>query len=99
MTDVFFNGVFLGTVDKPMDFVNAIKGKRRKNELNSLMNVYFDEQYDMIEVTTEKGRSRRPVIIAKAGKSLLTKEVLHSLDKGEMKWDDLVKQGIIEYVD
>jgi len=99
MTDVFFNGVFLGETDKPKDFIKQLRVERRKGVITDMLNLFYDEEYDNIEVSTEKGRARRPLIIVEKGKSKLTKEVLAKLDKGELQWDDLVKQGVIEYLD
>lgn len=99
MADLFFNGVFMGTIEKPEHFVNKLRDKRRKGELSYLMNVYYDEQYDNVEITTEKGRARRPVIVVKNGKSLATPEVIKKLESKEMTWSELVEKGIIEYLD
>ncbi len=99
MTDIFFNGVFIGTTDKPKSFIKELRDKRRSNEVTNLMNVFYDEQYDNIEVSTDKGRARRPLIIVKNGKPLVTKEIINKLRNKELKWDDLVKRGLIEYLD
>ncbi len=99
MTDVFFNGVFLGETDKPLKFVEKLKEARRKGEITSLMNVYYDEAYDNVEVLTDKGRARRPLIIVRDGKSLFTDELAQKLSRGEITWQDLVKKGVIEYLD
>ncbi len=99
MTDIFFNGVFMGSTSKPKEFVESLREKRRSGELTSLMNISYDEKYDNIEITTEKGRARHPLIVVKNGKSLLTDELISKVSSGEIKWADLVSMGVIEYLD
>ncbi|MFA5406385.1 MAG: DNA-directed RNA polymerase subunit B [Candidatus Nanoarchaeia archaeon] len=99
MSDIYLNGVFLGVTEKPVDFVNKLRVKRRKGDLIGMMNVSYDEEYDNVEISTEKGRARRPLIVVKNGVPLLTKELMNKLSKDEIDWDGLVKLGVIEYLD
>ncbi|MBD3312053.1 DNA-directed RNA polymerase subunit B [archaeon] len=99
MTDVFFNGVFLGETSKPKNLVNKLKTERRKGAVTSLMNVSYDEIHDNVEILTEKGRAVRPLIVVKNGKPLLTKDLVKKLEAGKIQWHDLISKGVIEYVD
>ncbi len=99
MTDVWINGKFVGYVDDPKRFVETVKENRRNGVLPSNLNIYYDEESDEIKIETSKGRAVRPLIVVKNGKPLLTEMHLKKLQSGELKWDDLVKQGIIEYLD
>ncbi|MFH1025997.1 MAG: DNA-directed RNA polymerase subunit B, partial [Nitrospirota bacterium] len=47
----------------------------------------------------DSGRVRRPAIVIENGKQRLNQEHIEKLRKGEMKWDDLIKIGVIEYLD
>ena len=98
MPDVYLNGVFIGNVSDPHGFVNLIREERRKGRLPYLLNVYYDEKYDFVEILTDKGRARRPLIVVKNGKPLLTKEMLTKLREGKITWEDLVNTGVIEYL-
>ncbi|MBN2881274.1 DNA-directed RNA polymerase subunit B [Candidatus Woesearchaeota archaeon] len=99
MTDVFLNGKFVGDVDDGHEFTKNVVDERRNNRISSNLNLYFDEGLDAIFIETGKGRNRRPLIVVKNGKSMLNDKHVDQIEKGELVWDDLVKQGIIEYLD
>lgn len=99
MSDVFLNGKFIGKVNNPADFVSSLKDERRKNTISSGVNAFFDEERGDVLLFNSGGRVRRPLIIVKHGKSLLTEQHLKQLEKKEISWADLVKQGVIEYLD
>ena len=98
-TEVFFNGVFIGTVKSPDEFVKKIREKRRDAELPIQMNIRYDSHFKHISISTEPGRVLRPLIIVENGIPRLKDEHLLKIEQGETGWDDLVKQGIIEYLD
>src|SRR3989344_8366263 len=99
MTDIFLNEKFLGGIDNHNEFIKKIKKERRKGILSNELNIYYDNVHNEIYLNTSKGRSRRPLIIVENGKSLFTRELLDDLTKRNIKWRDLIKKGIIEYVD
>ena len=99
MTEVFMNSKFAGEVDDAQKFVNSIIEERRKGNLTYNVNVRYDEESDLVNVECSKGRLVRPLIVVKNGKSMLTEKHAQQLDKKELEWEDLLKQGIIEYVD
>jgi len=99
MAEVYLNGEFVGTIDNSQDFINQIKGDRRKGVIPSEMNVQYLDKIDVVLVESTKGRVRRPVLIVKDGKTLLTDKHMKQLQKGEINWSDLVTQGVIEYLD
>jgi len=99
MTDVFFNGHLAGAVDQPEAFVKSVIEARRAGKLSKFLNVQYRKALDTVYIVTERDRVIRPLIVVKDGKSLLTTEHVERLRNGETKWSDLVKEGIIEYVD
>lgn len=44
-------------------------------------------------------RARRPLIIVKDGVPLLKEDHLNKVANGKLKWDDLIDNGLIEYLD
>jgi DNA-directed RNA polymerase subunit B len=99
MSDVFIDNKFVGKVKNSQDFIDKFVSERRIGKLSHDINVYYDESLDNVYVETSKGRAIRPLIVVKEGKSLLTKRHIEQLEKNELVFSDLIKQGIIEYVD
>ncbi len=99
MSDMYFNGKFIGTAAKPEKYVEDIRKKRRAGLLSEKMNVVYYKEFDEIRINTDSGRLRRPLIIVEKGKPKLTSEDIEKLKAGRMTWSDLVKQGIIEFID
>jgi|TARA_B100001971_G_scaffold188631_1_gene190092 DNA-directed RNA polymerase subunit B' len=99
MTEVYFNGKFLGKIQVAKDFIKQVIESRRKGVLPNNLNIYHNEQVNEIHIGNSKGRARRPLIIIKDGMPLLTDKLFKQLQKDELGWKDLVDQGVIEYID
>ncbi len=99
MSDVFLNNKFVGTVENPKAFSQHLIEERRKGSLPNTINVFYDDVADELYIETSKGRVRRPLIVVKEGQPLLNEKHIQQLQKGEISWNDLVKQGVIEYLD
>jgi DNA-directed RNA polymerase subunit B len=97
--DVFLNGRFIGHVDNIQNFIKDLKEKRRRGELPLELSIMHNKALDNILLSTEIGRVMRPVIIVEDGKSKLNEDHKKLLREDSLKWDDLVKEGIIEYLD
>ncbi|MEM4270479.1 MAG: DNA-directed RNA polymerase subunit B'', partial [Candidatus Pacearchaeota archaeon] len=95
--DVFLNGRFIGTAKEIL--IKEIKEKRRKAELPIELGIRYDKELKSIFICTEVGRVLRPLIIVENGESKLKPEHLEKLKKEELSWNDLLSQGIIEYLD
>lgn len=99
MSDVYLNEKFIGTVDNPKEFCDGIKRDRRENKLPGNLNVYFNEGFNEVYINLDNGRARRPLIVVENGQAKLTDEHYIRLSRGEMSWDDLIKEGVMEYLD
>ncbi len=99
MTEVYLNNKFVGDVENPLEFVDQIRHERRRNMLTSNLNVFYNDESKEVWIETSKGRARRPVIIVKEGEPLLSEEHIKQLDNNELSWDDVVRQGLVEYLD
>ncbi len=98
-TDVFYNGKFIGEVDKADLFIEALKEKRRVQEIPPELGIRYDKTGDVIFLIADVGRVLRPLIIIKEKKPKLNQDHINALKEGKLGWDDLINLGIIEYVD
>src|SRR3989344_4112952 len=99
MADLYLNSKYQGTVETPQQFLEDFKDLRRKGSLPEDVNIYYDNEANDLHILTDEGRARRPLIIVKDGKALLTDKHLEQLKNGEITWVDLVRQGVVEYLD
>ena len=98
-SDIFFNGRFVGVAENPMELIFKLKEIRRKGELPVELSMRYNKNLNIIIFSTEVGRVMRPLIIVDNGVSRLTEEHIRLLSEDVLKWDDLLKNGIIEYLD
>ncbi|MBW2980559.1 DNA-directed RNA polymerase subunit B [Candidatus Woesearchaeota archaeon] len=99
MSEVYLNNKFVGLIEEPKSFIESIRSERRKGDITNNVNVKYDETSDVVSIECLRGRARRPLIIVKEGRPLLTEKHVKQLEKDEISWGDLVKQGVIEYLD
>lgn len=99
MAEVYLNSKYVGDVDKPEEFVKDVVDRRRRGELVSELNLRYDRARDEVLIDASRGRVRRPLLIIKDGKSLITEKQIQQLEKKELSFNDLVTQGVIEYLD
>jgi len=97
--DVFFNGRFIGHIENPSELITSLKKKRRKGELPIELSIRYDKALENVLLSTEVGRVMRPLIIVEDGKSKLTEEYIKLLKEDSLKWEDLLKSEILEYID
>ena len=98
-TKIYINGELLGTCDDPITFTHEMREKRRSGEVSSEMNITYYEDNHEIYIFNDPGRARRPLIIVKDGVPLLTEDHLNKISNGKLKWDELIANGLIEYLD
>ncbi len=99
MVDVFLNQKYVGSTDNANEFIKDVKEKRRTGKISKSVNIVFDKTFSEIFIDSSRGRTRRPVIVVENGKSRLTEDTKQKLIDNEISWDDLVEQGVIEYID
>ncbi len=99
MTDVYMNSKFIGSVPDGAEFRQQIIEERRLGKLPEQLNVFYSQNRDELFLETAAGRGSRPLIVVKEGKPTLTERHAEQLQKGEIAWSDLVKQGVIEFLD
>ncbi len=99
MADVYLNSKFVGVVENPINFLAEVKDLRRKGTVSEEVSVYYDADAQEVCLSCDGGRAQRPLIVIKEGKPLLTEKQLKQLEDGEITWPDLIRQGVLEYLD
>ena len=97
--DIFLNEIFVGTCENPEKFVENFRNERRRGKITSECNISYDSKLNFVMIESSPGRLRRPLIVVEKGKSRLTKELNEKLVLEELSFNDLVEDGVIEYLD
>ncbi|MEM5793383.1 MAG: DNA-directed RNA polymerase subunit B [Candidatus Aenigmatarchaeota archaeon] len=99
MTDVFIDGRYIGSTKNPKKLIEILKERRRAGKLPFQINFSYLDYLDEIKIVTDPGRVRRPLIVVEDGKPKLTSEHIEKLYRKEIRWKDLINEGVIEYLD
>jgi len=99
LADLFLNGKYLGRIENPEKFVEEFRKLRREGKIPYTVNIAYHKQLNEIRILSSAGRVIRPLIIVENGKPKLTPEILEKVKRGELSFFDLVKNGIIEFLD
>ena len=94
---IFLNGELIGTHENTEGLVREIRAGRRRGAIDRQLNVSVQGR-DVL-INTDMGRARRPLIVVEGGMPLVTGKQIESLESGEMDFNDLVREGAIEYLD
>jgi DNA-directed RNA polymerase II subunit RPB2 len=101
---VFVNGRWVGVTDSPIELFNDLKMKKSKGIINIYTSIVLNYKTKEIFITNEYGRLLRPLFKVRDNKLLITKDMIHKIESGELVWDDLlvsikIEESVIEYVD
>jgi len=99
MASIFFDGKFVGNAQDPQKLVGEIRAKRRSGAMPCQINAAYHPHLDEVRILSDSGRVRRPVIVVENGVSKLTKDIVEKFKRKEIGWDDLIKTGVMEFLD
>lgn len=101
---VFVDGIIAGYSREPEALASEIRKLRRDGKISSEVNVAHyppttPDSRPEVYVNSDAGRVRRPLIIVENGEPKLTETHIERLHRDEIQWEDLVKDGVVEYLD
>lgn len=96
---VFLDGTLIGYHNHGERLANTIRNERRNRQIAPEVNLAYYDKTNEVQINSDQGRVRRPLIVVKDSRPKLTKLHVNRVGDGEMKWKDLVRQGLIEYLD
>jgi len=91
----------LGVHTRPFELVNNFRQMRRQGLAGEFVSVYLHEGQRAVHIATDGGRVCRPLIIVneETGLPKLKQKHLESLASEAITIKDLLRQGVVEYVD
>jgi DNA-directed RNA polymerase subunit B len=96
---VFLNGDIVGLHENPEELLEKIRQRRRQGLLSEQVNARIDDETGDVYMNADAGRLRRPLVVVEDGEPAVTDEHLQAIDDGEMTWSDLLREGLVEWID
>ena len=105
---IFINGSWVGITNNPEDIMERLVGQRRKACISKEISIVNNFMNKEIRIYTDSGRSLRPLFVVEKYKNennetssrlIITKQNIRDLTDQKMKFDDLVDNGVIEFLD
>jgi len=100
---VFVDGNIVGYCSSSEELTQEFRERRRNGEISTEVNIAYlpkiHDEREEICINCDEGRVRRPLVVVADGIPKLQPEHVEKVAYGEWSWDDLVKNGIIEYLD
>ena len=98
-TRVYVNGDLVGIHDDPVKLAEEIRQRRRAAMISNEINIRYDTKMNDIIINCDEGRLRRPLMVVRNSRLALTRKHVDSLVAGKTRVTDLVKEGLIEWID
>ena len=96
---IFINGSWVGITNNPEDIMERLVGQRRKACISKEISIVNNFMNKEIRIYTDSGRSLRPLFVVESSRLKITKQNIRDLTDQKMKFDDLVDNGVIEFLD
>lgn len=96
---VFLNGLIIGVHSDAANFVHMLRSLRRRGLVGEFVSVYQHSLHKAVYVASDGGRVCRPLLVCAGGKPTLTQYHLEQVSMGLRTLADLLRAGVVEYVD
>ena len=101
MTKVFLNGRWVGMHAETTMLCETLRDLRREGDIDAEVAIIRDLQSNELRIFTDSGRACRPLYVVKptTQKLAIQQSDVSALQSQEYGWQDLVKKGLIDYID
>tara|TARA_B110001452_G_scaffold7112_1_gene6388 strand:+ start:92 stop:3781 length:3690 start_codon:yes stop_codon:yes gene_type:complete len=96
---VHVNGDIFGLHKRPQKLVSQFKRRRRQGKIRHEVSIRHDTENKDVFINTDRGRILRPLLVIDNGSLTLSKAHLDALRSNELDFNDLVRSGVVEWVD
>jgi len=98
---VYLDNELIGYHNDGKALVRELRALRRKGEISPAVNICLFEypHVQEVEIYTDEGRVRRPLIVVENGVPSVSKAMIDSLSNGTFRFRDLVSIGAVEFLD
>ena len=105
---IFINGSWIGITDQPEIIMRGLLSQRRRATISKEISIVNNFVNKEIRIYTDSGRTQRPLFIVEKYKNInnedalrlkITKRNIKDLEENRINFDQLVDNGIIEYLD
>jgi DNA-directed RNA polymerase subunit B len=96
---VYVNGDLVGYIENPRVLVSEVRAGRRQGLLSNEINIRYDEEMGEVIINCDEGRLRRPLLVVQEGRTVITRKHLEDIREGKVKWADLLREGVMEWID
>ena len=96
---VYVNGSLVGTHSDPHELAAQVRDARRRGEISEMVNVRVKQRTNEVIVNADAGRARRPLIVVEDGDPLIDEAEIAAVEDGEMRFEELVDRGYVEFID
>ena len=114
-TKIFINGSWIGITSEPDEIMRGLLNQRRRAIISKEISIVNNFVNKEIRIYTDSGRTQRPLFIVEKYKNKYNEDALRlkitkknimdleakeeNSENSKIKFDDLVDNGIIEYLD
>jgi DNA-directed RNA polymerase subunit B len=96
---VHVNGDIFGLHKRPQKLVSQFKRRRRQGKIRHEVSIRHDTENKDVFINTDRGRILRPLLVIDNGSLTLSKAHLDALRSNELDFNDLVRTGVVEWID
>lgn len=98
---VYLDNELIGYHPDGKTLVRELRTLRRKGEISPSINICLNEypHIQEVEIYTDEGRVRRPLIVVENGVQSISRGMIESLSNGTFRFRDLVSIGAVEFLD